>query len=736
MPDEPIFWPVARLLEAFRSGAVSPVEITRDALARAAALDSQLHSYLTMTPDLAIAQAEDAEERYRSGVGDLPELLGVPVSIKDLFDVRGEPTSLGSLVYSGTIAEDDSEPVARLRAAGAVFLGKTNTAEFGQSATTENLLGPPCGNPWHPGRTSGGSSGGAAASVGAGLASIALGSDGGGSIRIPAAMCGMFGIKPTLDTSATDSTFRAMTDFVCPGPIARCVADARTMLSVLLGRSLTAGSPGRLRIAWCPAPEGRPVDPGVRAATQHAVSVLAELGHVVEEVALPIEGWMDAFGPLVLADEWRYRRHLLDTNPDGLTDYARRTIEAAERVTDREIAAARGLKEEVRRRVEAIFGRFDLIVTPTTATVAFPIGERPTAIDGEKVGGLWGPFPFTAPFNVAGSPAASVPVSSLDGLPVGLQVVGPGGGEARILDLCEQLEAALAFPVGEMAERWPAAPVTDASAAMAPTAAGAERAVRRSGPDLVVERRGPVTVIRFNRPHKRNALSTAMLERLREGLSQEAAKGSAAVILTGGEEVFSAGMDLAEVGGGLSDLEIDESIGATTAAVRELAIPVIAAVEGPCLGAALDIALACDVRIAGADARFGVPAARLGVLYRPDGIASMMGVVGRETLARLLVLGDLIPAEQAAAARLVSRVVPRGRALDVACELAQGSVESSPRAVAATKRLINHLARSAVGDLGPWEALRRELLSSDERRESLDVARSRLGVSATTEATT
>ena len=464
------------------------MEVVQQAIDRVGAFDSRLHSYLTLTPELALEQARQAEEMYGEQADVHPPLLGVPVSIKDLFDVSGQPTSLGSLVYRGTVAKEDSETVGRLRRAGAVFLGKTNTAEFGQSATTENLLGPGCANPWDPSLTAGGSSGGAAAGVAAGLASVALGSDGGGSIRIPAAMCGLFGIKPTLDSRAADSSFRAMTDFVCPGPIARSVADARHLLSILLGRALPPALPSSRRIAWCPAPEGRAVDPAVRAATARAVGVLADLGHRIEEVPLPIDGWTDAFGPLVLADEWRYRRHLLAEIPDGLTDYARKTIEAAENVTDEAIDAARALKDEIRMRVEAMFDEYDLIATPTTATVAFPIGQRPSEIDGRKVDGLWGAFPFTAPFNVSGSPAASVPIAVAHDLPVGLQVIGRAGGEQEILDLCEQLEAAISFPGERVAERWRRPTKFAASAHLA--TGGSE--------DLIIEHEQGAAILRFD----------------------------------------------------------------------------------------------------------------------------------------------------------------------------------------------------------------------------------------------
>jgi Asp-tRNA(Asn)/Glu-tRNA(Gln) amidotransferase A subunit family amidase len=453
--DEPIFWPVSELIDAFATGHLSPVEVTEQTLARVEAFDPALHSYLSVTPDLARRQARSAEEEYRSGDGPLPPLLGVPLSIKDLFDVRGETTTLGSRAYGQDAAPSDSQPVMLLRGAGAVFIGKSNTAEFGQSATTDNLLGPECGNPWDPERTSGGSSGGAAAGVAAGLASAALGSDGGGSIRIPAAMCGLFGLKPTFARAPKQDSFRAMTEFVCSGPITRSVADARILLTVLLERDfMTRTTTVPRRIGWCPAPQDRPVDPGVREATSAAVRILADQGHLVEEIDLPLEGWSDAFGPLVLADEWLYRRHLLDEARDDLTRYVRKGIEAGEAVTEQDIADALALKEEISGRVQALFAGYDVILTPTTACVAFPMGQRPSTIDGRTIDPLWGPFPFTAPFNVSGSPAASLPVGLVGEVPVGLQVIAAHGREDTLLDICQGLEEALSFPIDAMERRW------------------------------------------------------------------------------------------------------------------------------------------------------------------------------------------------------------------------------------------------------------------------------------------
>ena len=451
--DDYLFWPIARLIDAYRNHEVSPVEVTQSALERITTIDGQLHSYASVTPDIALEQARFAEKLYLSD-GEIPPLLGVPVSIKDLFDVRGAATTLGSNLYGSEPAVVDSEPVALLRVAGAVFTGKTNTAEFGQSATTENLLGPACANPWDPTRTPGGSSGGAAASVGAGLASAALGSDGGGSIRIPAAMCGLFGLKPTFVELPADEAFKAMSSFVCAGPITRTVDDARHLLEVQLRRDLTRGEQNeRRRIAWSPAPEGHPVDPGVRLVTAAAVAVLADMGHEVHEVALPLDGWMTAFGAPVLYDEWRYRRHLLKS-ANNLTFYARRAIEGGERITEADLATARLMHEEIRRRVAGMFSDYDFIITPTMACLPFPLGQRPSVIDGVKVDSLWGPFPFAAPFNVSGSPAASVPVGLSGGLPVGLQIVARYHGEGELLDFCEELEAALPSTVDTMKSRW------------------------------------------------------------------------------------------------------------------------------------------------------------------------------------------------------------------------------------------------------------------------------------------
>jgi len=434
----------ASLIEAFRSREMSPVEALGASLNRIGECEARLGAMVVRLDALALAQAQAAERAWRSG--EAGPLAGVPVSIKDTFDIAGHVSTRGSRVFGRNVAMEDSGVIRRLRAAGAVFVGKTNTAEFGQSATSENLLGPVTRNPWDTGTTPGGSSGGASVSVAAGYVPLALGADGGGSIRIPAAMTGIFGFKPSYGLCPDEGGFRGMSDFCCPGPLANTVQDARLFLSVLAERDFARSRAARkLRIGYCPRPDGRPVHSAIREAVAKAAQLLEEGGHVVEEIALDLSGWDDAFGPLVLAEEWRERGHLMDYCREDLTDYELASLEAAANLTPEKVACARVQHGVYRARMAELFAQYDVLLLPTTASPAFPIGQRPKEIDGQRVGRLWGAFPFTSPFNVAGSPAAALPAGLADGLPVSVQLVGANGRDAELLDLAQDLEEALEF---------------------------------------------------------------------------------------------------------------------------------------------------------------------------------------------------------------------------------------------------------------------------------------------------
>ena len=444
MDDGPLWWPVHRLVDAYRRGSVSPVEVAALAQERIDRIDPTLHAFVLTTPELAHRQAVEAEAAYRNGRAG--PLAGVPVSIKDAFHVEGHVTTLGSLAHAGDVARRDSGAVRRLRRAGAVIVGKTNVPEFCQSATTDNLLGPDTANPFDPDRTAGGSSGGAAAAVASGTCTVGLGSDGGGSIRIPASFCGLVGLKPTHGAIDDAGGFRAFSPFISVGPLARCVADARLLLSVLSGEGVRSADtplcPAPRRVAWCAKPEGRPIDADVGDLAAAAVKQLAACGHDVTPVELDLAGWEEVFGPLVLAEEGERRGHLL-RGPHELTWYHRRSLIAAEQLDAGVLEAARSDLAAYRKRVDGYFSDYDVIATPATATTAFQLGCRPEIIAGERVARLWGAFPFAVPFNVSGHPAVVLPVGFVNGLPAAVQLVGRHGADTALLSLAAQLEAEL-----------------------------------------------------------------------------------------------------------------------------------------------------------------------------------------------------------------------------------------------------------------------------------------------------
>ena len=451
--ESPLFWSASNLISAYQSGELSPTEVAEEAINRIELFNSKLNAYITPLNELARKQAHMAGQAYKRG--DAAQLSGVPISIKDTFAVAGTRTTYGSHFFRDNVAASDSGLIARLRASGAMFTGKTNTAEFGQSATTDNRLGPDTGNPWDISRTPGGSSGGAAASVAAGLATIGLGADGGGSIRIPAAFTGLFGFKPTHGLCADENGARAMTEFVCPGPLARSVDDARRFMEVIADKKLERRTVhSGLKIAWCANLENRPVSPAVAEIVQNAAGKLIELGHEVMAAEPPIGDWKSIFGPLVQAVEREERSDLLQRGAERLTDYERETLEAAQLLTSEDVNKAREGLQAIRLRMDTFFDEYDAIVLPTTATTAFKLGQRPLTVDGRRVSEMWGAFPFTPQFNVAGTPGASLPCGLVEGLPVGIQIIAKRNADHFLLDLCADMEEALAFDATLMQQVW------------------------------------------------------------------------------------------------------------------------------------------------------------------------------------------------------------------------------------------------------------------------------------------
>ena len=454
------FTPAWQLRELLDAKKVSPVELTELCLRRIEELNPVLNAFLTVTGDSALSQARAAEQKLVQGEGD-GLLFGIPICVKDLEITRGIRSTMGSLAFQDTVPDQDSAVVERVRSAGAIILGKTNTPEFGLSGTTENRLGEACRNPWDPDRTSGGSSGGSAAALAAGLCPMVTASDGGGSIRIPASFCGLYGIKPTLGrvprvgglgNPAPNLTSQA-------GPIARNVRDAALLLQVLSGYDerdaisiretppdyvAAMGQEVRgLRIAWSPDLGYAAVDPEVAQVASKGAQVFQELGCSVEEPSVSLDYPMLIFLDIFSTNAYASYGHLYHERGELLTDYVKESLEHGSQVTGADYARAILAVHEMRAKMDTLMETYDLLMTPTMAVPAFPVGQFPKVIAGREVHHRWDYLPFTPVFNLTGQTAASIPCGfSANGMPIGLHIVGRRGEEATVLRASAAFEEA------------------------------------------------------------------------------------------------------------------------------------------------------------------------------------------------------------------------------------------------------------------------------------------------------
>jgi amidase len=453
------------LAAAIRSGELSPVTVTDHYLRRTTELNDRTGAFYTVTAELAAEQAAEAEKAVAAArdKAALPPLTGVPIPIKDLNMVAGVRQTLGSVAFEANVPDTDDNVVVLLRQAGAVFTGKTATPEFGLPCYTETRIGPPARTPWDLSRSAGGSSGGAAAAVAAGLAPAAQGSDGGGSIRIPSSVCGLFGIKPSRGRVSEGPLVPDLAGLGVNGPLARTVADAALLLDVMAENfpgdmytqpPLPAGEtflgyasrePGRLRIGRTlqnPV-EGAEIHPDCVAAYERASALLESLGHDVEDIGMPL-------GPDVVPffeTLWYAYATLAPLAPEQeelllpLTRYLRgRGLE----VRAPELFFAQGYLQAMTRAALVTLNAYDAVLTPTLALPPRPVGwfdEVDPAQNFERQKLF---TPFTALYNVSGQPAVNVPLyQDPDGLPIGIMLAGRIGDEATLISLSAQLERAL-----------------------------------------------------------------------------------------------------------------------------------------------------------------------------------------------------------------------------------------------------------------------------------------------------
>ncbi len=460
--EELAFAPAAELLRLIAGKHVSPVELTELYLDRIERIDSQLRSFILVAADEAMASARAAESAVLRG-DSLGPLHGLPISIKDTQMTAGIRTTQGSLLFENRVPERDSAVVERVRAAGAVVLGKTNVPELGFVGTCQNRLGPDGTNPWDTSRTPGGSSGGAAAALAAGLCPLATGSDGGGSIRIPANFCGVYGLKPTQGrvSAYTGIEGPPMPNvFSQNGPLSRNVRDAAILLRTLAGRdhrdptTLREAPPdfeaavdadvGGMRVAWSPDFGFADVDQDVADVTYSAARAFEDMGCYVEETQIALDPPYDTYGALMTADSYAKYGGYLQSHGDLLTGYGRFFIEHGSRVTAADYARCIGMVDRLKATMSDLFEDYDLLLSPTACFPAFRNGEYPGEASGKSA------FPeqyfngaFTMPINAIGHTAATVPAGfSSDGLPIGLQIVGKRGGEEAVIAASASFERA------------------------------------------------------------------------------------------------------------------------------------------------------------------------------------------------------------------------------------------------------------------------------------------------------
>ncbi|WP_411761267.1 amidase [Streptomyces tunisiensis] len=426
-----------RLADGYRKGEFGPVEVARAALRRAEEIQPEVNAFVRLLADDALERAAASEERWRRGE-HLGPLDGVPVTVKDILLLRGAPTLKGSRTIDPAGRWDEDAPsVARLRERGAVFLGKTTTPEFGWKGVTDSPLSGVTRNPHDPTRTAGGSSGGAAAAVALGAGPLALGTDGGGSVRIPAAFCGIFALKPTYGRVPLypASAFGTLAHV---GPMTRDAADAALLMDAIaapdsrdwsglppapgpFSEALGGGVRG-LRVAFSPSLGGQVrVDPGVAAAVRRAVERLAGLGAYVEEADPDLADPVEAFHALWFAGAARVTQALGREQRERLDPGLREICRTGGRLSALDYLAAVDVRMDLGRRMGRFHETYDLLVTPTLPVTAFEAGAEVPRGSGHRRWTGW--TPFTYPFNMTQQPAASVPVGLADGLPVGLQLV-------------------------------------------------------------------------------------------------------------------------------------------------------------------------------------------------------------------------------------------------------------------------------------------------------------------------
>lgn len=461
--------PLTELVASIKKRDLSPVEVLETYLQRIERFNPELNAIVTLHADRAIDEARALKNRIVAGEDPGP-LAGVPFAVKDLEDVGGMVTTFGSPLFKDNVAPQDSIQVERLRAAGAFPIGKTNTPEFGAYMQTSNNVFGPTRNPWNLERTPGGSSGGSSAALVGGLVPLVTASDGGGSIRHPAAFTGCVGLKPTFRrVPFRPDPILTFDDTSVWGPLTLTVRDAALLADVTFGpheedpsalpkaagsySSIVDQAPSRLRVGYCPN-LGHFVQPDVAREVEACARVVEELGHDVEIYSEPMPFAGKAWSLISVITTYLKHREQFEAAPGEIDPMMRDGLERVLRDAAGHLAYCYQRRTELNRWTHQAFGHFDVLLMPTLPLEAFPIGiPHPTEVAGRAVR-VHDVFPFTYPFNLTGHPALSLPAGMTDaGLPAAVQFVGPRFSEDLLLRLGRQLEVARPWPLAPESSR-------------------------------------------------------------------------------------------------------------------------------------------------------------------------------------------------------------------------------------------------------------------------------------------
>lgn len=436
------------IAEGIRSGDLSSVEATRYFLDRIAEHDGGLSAFVTVLRRRALAAAQRSDRARRRG-DEVPLLSGVPTAIKDLVPMFGTPSKMGSRAYRYFVSPIDALAARRMKAAGLVILGKLATSEFGVLPVTEPDIHPPTRNPWKPAHSAGGSSGGSGSAVAAGFVPFAHGSDGGGSVRIPATLCHLFGFKPSLSLLGNMHGRVNILGMSVMGPLAHTVEDAAALLDALNGETHRGGAVslgsclaacqrpvGRLRIRVSTESPVGDVEPEMAEATQVTARLLEELGHDVEPAEM-VKSEMAEFMPL-----WQSMLAAVPSPSERVLQPVTQWLRKAGRQVA--LADAKSQQKMLAQRIEAIIGDADVLLTPTAPVFAPKIGEHKDLPAPEHFAASARLGEFTAPFNITNGPAVTIPTGiSTGGLPIGVQLGARVGDDRRLFALSRQLEEAM-----------------------------------------------------------------------------------------------------------------------------------------------------------------------------------------------------------------------------------------------------------------------------------------------------